>query len=196
MAVTSFLGLFGCKSSDDPTAWSAKQVDKWFEKGEWLNGWQVTPDATTDRKAFAISYFKHKDRWDKAFKFLKETDLKSIALTRVDLDGDNVYAIPSEYMSKNEDVARFEVHQKYADIQYVISGKELIGVAPMSELKDYTEPYDPARDIAFMTVKSFKDCPANPGKVFLLFPNDIHRPGLKDGDNTMIRKVVMKVKLD
>jgi YhcH/YjgK/YiaL family protein len=196
MAVTIFLGLFGCKGSDDPAKWSDKQIDKWFEKGDWLNGWQVTPDATTDRKTMAISYFKHKDRWDKAFRYLKETDLKSSGLERQDIDGDNLYALPSEYMSKNEEDARFEAHEKYADIQYVISGKELIGVAPMSELKEITEPYDPARDIVFMTVNNFKDCPANPDKVFIFFPDDIHRPGLKDGDNSPIRKVVMKVRLD
>jgi len=196
MVVTSFFGLFGCKSSDDPSTWSAKQIDKWFEKGEWLNGWQVAPDATTNRKEMAISYFKHRERWDKAFKFLQETDLKNMGLTRVDIDGDNVYALPSEYMSKNEEIARFEAHEKYADIQYVISGKELIGVTPMSELKEITDPYDPARDIVFMTVNNFKDCPANPGKVFMFFPDDIHRPGLKDGDNAPIKKLVIKVKLD
>ncbi len=196
MAVTVFFSLFGCKTSDDPSTWSAKQIDKWFEKSDWLNGWQVEPDATTNRKEFAISYFRHKDRWDKAFKFLKETDLQNMGLTRVDIDGDNVYAIPSEYMSKNEDIARFESHQKYADIQYVIAGRELIGITPMSELKDVTEPYDPAKDIMYMTVRTHKDCPANPQKVFLLFPDDIHRPGLKDGENSPVKKLVIKVKLD
>ena len=196
MAVTILLSLFGCKTSDDPSTWSAKQIDAWFEKAEWLNGWQVEPDATTNRKAFAISYFKQKDRWDKAFKFLKETDLENIGLSRVDIDGNNVYALPSEYMSKDEDVARFEAHEKYADIQYVIAGKELIGVTPMSELDEITEPYNAANDIVFMTVKTHKECQANPQKVFLFFPEDIHRPGLKDGENSPVKKLVIKVKLD
>ena len=31
MVITGFFGLLGCKSSDDPSSWSSKQVDKWFE---------------------------------------------------------------------------------------------------------------------------------------------------------------------
>ena len=196
MVVTVFLGLFGCNGSDDPSTWSEKKIDEWFEKGDWLNGWQVQPDATTIRKEMVISYFKHKERWDKAFQWLKNTDLQNLGKARIDIDGDNVYALPSEYISKNEEDTRFEAHEVYADIQYVISGKELIGVTPKSELNEITEPYNPAGDIVFMTVNNFKDCPANPDKVFVLFPDDLHRPGLKDGENAPVKKVVLKVKLN
>ena len=196
MVVTVFLGLFGCNGSDDPSTWSEKKIDEWFEKGDWLNGWQVQPDATTNRKEMVISYFKHKERWDKAFQWLKNTDLQNLGKARIDIDGDNVYALPSEYISKNEEDTRFEAHEVYADIQYVISGKELIGVTQKSELNEITEPYNPAGDIVFMTVNNFKDCPANPGKVFVLFPDDLHRPGLKDGENAPVKKVVLKVKLN
>jgi beta-galactosidase beta subunit len=69
-------------------------------------------------------------------------------------------------------------------------------VTPKSELNEITEPYNPAGDIVFMTVNNFKDCPANPDKVFVLFPDDLHRPGLKDGENAPVKKVVLKVKLN
>jgi YhcH/YjgK/YiaL family protein len=171
-------------------------INKWFEKGEWLNGWSVKPDASINRKEFAISYFKHKDRWDKAFTFLKENDLTKLEVKRYDLDGDNVYALISEYLTKNEDEARYEAHQKYIDIQYVISGKEQIGIAPMSMKKEILEPYDTTRDIMFLTVNQIKNLKANPDRFFIFFPDDIHRPGLKDGENLQVRKVVIKVKVD
>ncbi|MEI8225577.1 MAG: YhcH/YjgK/YiaL family protein, partial [Bacteroidota bacterium] len=139
MVFTSFLSLFGCNSSTDPATWSNKTINKWFEKGEWLNGWSVKPDSTLNRKEFAISYFKHKNRWDKAFTFLNESDLTKLEVKRYDLDGDNVYALISEYLTKNNEDARYEAHQKYIDIQYVISGKEQIGVAPMSIKKEILE---------------------------------------------------------
>jgi YhcH/YjgK/YiaL family protein len=84
----------------------------------------------------------------------------------------------------------------YADIQYVISGKELIGVAPLSDLKDVLVPYDAAKDVEFMTVNTIKNVPATPDRFFLFFPSDIHRPGMKDGVSSPVRKVVIKVKLD
>jgi len=196
MVLASFLSLIGCKSPNEPSKWSSKQIDKWFEKGEWLNGLQVEPDASIDRKEFAISYFKHKERWDKAFAFLKNSDLGKLELTRHEIDGNNVYAPVSEYMTKNEEDARYEAHLKYIDIQYVISGKELIGVAPVSERKEMLEAYNEANDIMFMTVNTISNMKASPDRFFIFFPDDIHRPGLKDGENSLVRKVVVKVKVD
>ena len=66
------MAMSGCKSSRDPSAWSSSETDKWFEKHEWLNGWNITPDASINKKEFAVYYFKNKERWDKAFAFLKE----------------------------------------------------------------------------------------------------------------------------
>ena len=188
--------LSGCTGSSDPSAWSAQKIDTWFEKGDWLNGWQVKPDQSVNRKAFAVSYFKNKERWDKAFIFLKTNDLTALELKRHDIDGDNLYAPVSEYLTKNEEDARYEAHQKYIDIQYVVSGKELIGVAPMSQKKDVLEAYDSTKDIEFLTVTGGENLPALPDRFFIFFPDDAHRPGLKDGENSPVRKVVVKVKID
>ena len=196
MLFTGLLGFLGCKSSNDPSTWNKKQIDAWFEKGEWLNGWTVKPDATINRKTFAISYFQHKERWDKAFKFLKESDLQNMELKRYDLDGNNLYVLLSEYMSKNEEDARYEAHRKYLDIQYVVSGKELIGIAPLAQMKDILEPYSEVKDIMFMTVNPGTNYKAMPDRFFIFFPEDLHRPGLKDGENSPVRKAVVKVKID
>ena len=195
MVLFSFLGLFGCKDSD-PSTWSNSKIDSWFEKGEWLNGWQVKPDASINRREFAISYFKQKERWDKAFTFLKDNDLAKMELKRYDIDGNNLYAPFSEYMSKDDTAARYEAHREYIDIQYVISGKELIGIAPLSDVKDILVPYDAVKDIEFMTVNQIRNVPATPDRFFLFFPSDVHRPGLKDGENALVRKVVVKVKIN
>ena len=188
--------LSGCTGSSDPSAWSAQKIDTWFEKGDWLNGWQVKPDQSVNRKAFAVSYFKNKERWDKAFIFLKTNDLTALELKRHDIDGDNLYAPVSEYLTKNEEDARYEAHQKYIDIQYVVSGKELIGVAPMSQKKDVLVAYDSTKDIEFLTVTGGENLLALPDRFFIFFPDDAHRPGLKDGENSPVRKVVVKVKID
>ncbi|MEI6049911.1 MAG: YhcH/YjgK/YiaL family protein [Bacteroidota bacterium] len=196
MILTSFLCFIGCKGSTDPSTWSSKKIDSWFEKGEWLNGWTVSPDASVNRKEFAVSYFKNKERWDKAFIFLKSSDLSGLEIKRYDIDGDNLYAPISEYITKNEEDAKFEVHQKYIDIQYVINGVEQMSVAPMSMKKDVIAPYDAIRDIEFMTVNQAKNFKATPDKFFIFFPSDIHRPGVKVDVNSQVRKIVVKVKIN
>jgi biofilm protein TabA len=196
MVPISFLAFLGFKSPSDPSSWSSKKVDKWFEKGEWLNGWNISPDKSINRKEFAISYFKNKERWDKAFTFLKNTDLSKLENKRYDIDGDNLYALISAYPSKNEADAKFEAHKKYIDIQYVISGVEQMSIAPHSALDAITVPYDAAKDIEFMTVKESSHFKATPERFFLFFPSDIHRPGLKIGENSPVKKIVVKVKVD
>lgn len=195
MVLTGLTGIFGCSS--DPSEWNDDKINEWFAKGEWLNGWQVEPDASVNKREFAISYFRNKERWDKAFDFLKSNDLRSLELKRYDIDGDNLYAPVSEYLSKKEGEAKFEAHRKYIDIQYVISGEEKIGVAPMSQKNDVVTPYDETKDIEFMTVKDSTYHKATQQNFFIFFPDDIHKPGMRTGeDSTLVKKIVVKVKVD
>jgi YhcH/YjgK/YiaL family protein len=196
MVLTGFLCFTGCNYSNDPANWSSRKVDKWFEKHEWLNGWTVSPDATINRKEFAVSYFNNKERWDKAFAFLKTNDLSKLEIKRYDIYGDNLYATINEYVTKNEEDVRFEAHRKYIDIQYVISGAEQMSVTPPSMKGEVLIPYDAAKDVEFMTVIKAQSFDATPDKFFIFFPSDIHRPGVRIGDNKNVRKVVVKVKLD
>ena len=196
MVLISFIGLTGSKSVTDPSTWSNKKIDKWFSKKEWLCGWKVTPDASINKREFAVYFFKNKERWEKAFKFCATTDLSKLEAKRYDLDGDNLYATVSEYLSKNEEAAKFEAHRKYIDIQYVISGKEIMNIAPITTLKEILTPYDATKDIEFLTVAKIVNCPATPSNFFIFFPSDAHRPGLKDGVNSPVRKLVIKLKID
>ncbi len=196
MILISFLGLTGSNSASDPATWSNKKIDNWFLKKEWLDGWSVSPDATINRRELDISYFKNKERWEKAFKFLKSNDLSKLELKRYDIDGDNLFATVSEYPSKNEETAKFEAHRKYIDIQYVIIGREIMNIAPIKTVKEVLTPYDATKDIEFITVDKIVNYKATPANFFIFFPGDAHRPGLKDGVSSSVRKVVIKVKVD
>jgi len=195
MVVAGISGITGCSS--DPSDWSEDKLNSWYEKGEWLNGWQVKPDASINRREFAVSYHRNQERWHKAFAFLKAHDLNSLQIRRYDIMGDTLYATVSEYLSKTEDQGRFEVHQKYIDIQYVINGEENIGVAPLSAKKGTVVPYNEANDIEFMTVTDSTYQKASPENFFIFFPSQIHKPGMRIGnDSIMIKKIVVKVKAE
>lgn len=192
MVFAGIFGTVGCSS--DPLKWSDEEVNNWFGKAEWLNGWNVTPDESIDKREFAVAYHKNPERWNAAFKFMGSSDLAGLENKRYDIDGDNVYALVSQYMSKDE--AQFEAHRKYVDIQYVVSGVEQMGMAPLSALDVNTVIYDEGRDIEFMTVKDSTYRKATPENFLLFFPSVIHKPGMKIDQNTEIKKVVIKVKLD
>jgi YhcH/YjgK/YiaL family protein len=196
MVLISLLGLIGSKSDTDPATWNNKKIEKWFAEKKWSGGWTVTPDASINKRDLAVSYFKNKEKWEKAFKFLKDNDLSKLELKRYDIDGDNIFATVSEYISKNEESAQFEAHRKYIDIQYVVSGKELINIAPLASVKEVLTPYDASKDIEFVTVSKLIYLKASPSDFFIFFPGDAHRPGLKDGANAPVRKIVIKVKVD
>jgi YhcH/YjgK/YiaL family protein len=196
MAMTGLIWLTGSKTPTDPSTWSDRKIDKWYSKKEWLYGWEVKPDASINKRALAVSYFKNIERWEKAFTFIKNTDLSKLTSGRYDIDGDNLYASVMEYTTKNDDAANFEAHRKYVDIQYMISGKEIMNIAPLETVTEVLIPYDAVKDIEFMKVKNIAEYKADSTNFFLFFPGDAHRPGMKDGDNEAIRKIVIKVRID
>jgi YhcH/YjgK/YiaL family protein len=196
MTLISFFGLSGSKSASDPATWSNKKIEQWFEKKEWAQGWKITPDASINKREFAVSYFKNRERWDKAFKFLAESDLSALEIKRYDIDGDNLFATVSEYLTKNEETTNFEAHRKYIDIQYVISGKEFMNVVPLKKVKEIVTPYNDLKDIEFMKIGKAVKYAATPSNFFIFFPGDAHRPGLKETVNSPVRKIVIKVKAE
>lgn len=196
MILTGLFSLTASLKATDPSAWSDKKIEKWFSKNEWLAGWKRIPDASINKREFAVSYFKNKARWDKAFDFLRKTDLSKLEVKRYDIDGDNLYASVSEYVTKNEETTNFEAHRKYIDIQCVISGKEIMHVTPLADIKEVVTTYDDKKDIEFVTVNKMGKFPATPERFFVFFPSDAHRPGIKDGVNAPVKKVVIKLKVD
>jgi YhcH/YjgK/YiaL family protein len=167
----------------------------WFQKGDWKEGWNVLPDESINKEEFTRQYFRNPERWAKAFRFLSGADLKAIALGRYELEGAGLYVNISEYTTKNEEDARFEAHKEYIDIQYPVWGEEQISVVPLADTQDAT-PYDGEKDIYFMQSAYDQYYQANSGRFFIFFPEEAHKPGVKWKENTLVRKVVVKLRID
>jgi len=173
------------------STWTAHKAKKWFNKKEWLNGAAIIPHNAIDKTEFALQYHAHKDFWDKAFAFIKEHDLKTLAPGKHVIDGTNVYATITEAPSKDYDKTTWESHRNYIDLQYVITGKEKMGKFPFTELT-VTNPYDESKDLAnYSGEGKIYDVPA--GTFMIFFPSDAHRPNITPGGNKVVRKVVIKV---
>jgi YhcH/YjgK/YiaL family protein len=129
----------------------------------------------------------------RAFEYLKQTDFSKMENGKHIVDGDNIFAIVQEYDTKNDADAKLEAHRKYIDVQYIISGEELIGVCPLIDQTPCKE-YDAENDYAlYDDTCSFVRIAHKQFAVF--FPQDLHKPGIKVNASVKVKKVVMKVRI-
>jgi YhcH/YjgK/YiaL family protein len=124
-----------------------------------------------------------------ALKFLVETDFSTTELGKYELT-DDIYYMVQEYDTKPKTVS--EVHEKYIDIQLVLSGEEVIGVAPIECEKELVDA-KPEKDVWHYTCDT-QPMTLRAGEFMVLYPSDIHMPGATLGDPAAVRKVVVKVK--
>jgi YhcH/YjgK/YiaL family protein len=125
------------------------------------------------------------------FRYLRETDCARIAAGRYPIDGKRIHAIVQDYDTKPYADGFLEIHQRYIDIQFLVSGEELIGYAPFTGQPVQT-PYNAEKDIAFLQGAS-DPVRLTPGLFAVFFPQDAHMPGRTAGASVRVRKVVVKV---
>ncbi len=173
--------------------WTKHRAKKWFQKKEYLDGISATPHSAIDKMQFAKQYHLNKGFWDKAFTYLKESNLQTLVPGRYTIDGDNVYAIVSEAPTKDYDKTAFESHRKYIDLQYVIIGEEKMSKAPLASLT-VSKPYNETTDLANYTGDG-KIYTVPAGTFIIFFPTDAHRPNITPGGNKVVKKIVIKIRV-
>ncbi len=197
IAITIMMAACNNSKNSSPEQWSEEVLSEWFSEGSWQQGFNANPDESVNKREFAIRYHKNPERWNKAFQFLAKEDFQNMEKGRYELEGTNLFATVDEYVPKKMADAQFEAHRVYADIQVVVSGAEQMGLAPY-DATVITIPYDEEKDIMFMSATDAKDLIARPSRFFLFFPSDAHRPSVRidENDSSLVKKVVVKVKLD
>ena len=181
------------QQGSNPEKWTAKQASKWFAKGKWQQKTGLRPDASINTKEFAVRYFKNQALWDKAFAFLHDSDLTKLTLGVHELQGKDLFVKVTDYKTREPAAADFETHTQYTDIHTVVSGEEYIQLSGTggSAVKI---PYNAEKDITFFTVAKSRNLLSKPGRFFLIFPDDLHKQGVKVDTAVMVRKIVIKVK--
>ena len=82
---------------------TAKQAQRWLDKGAWAHGWAVRPDASVNAVEFATQYAAHPALWDSLFTYLATTNLDALPLGRVDLVPGRLWVTVSEYVRATSD---------------------------------------------------------------------------------------------
>lgn len=139
------------------------------------------------------------DNIKKAMDWLLKQNLEELVKGRYSIEGDNVFAIVSEYKAKELKDCQFEFHKKYIDIQVLIEGHELIYVTPLKSIDTLTD-YDKNKDIAFGNAVSDAKIDTiimGTGHTVILYPEDAHLPSIRiDGYDSIVKKMVIKVAVE
>ena len=147
----------------------------------------------TDRLSNAHLYATIHPRFQRAFEYLQKTDLQSLPVGRIELDGKNLYVMVQEYSSKLPEQGRWEAHHRYIDVQYVLSGREYIRYAPVERLQ--MGEYNPEKDFQALSGEGVA-VTLTAGDFMILFPQDAHMPGMAIKDPIPVKKIVVKVAVE
>lgn len=127
-----------------------------------------------------------------AYRWLAETNLTDLKEGAYPLQDQAVVAHVQEYTTIPANELAFETHEKYFDIQYVVSGKELFGICKRTGLTEKERKAE--------TDLIFYEEPECAGSVLLeegdfiaVAPEDAHKPRCIAGKPQAVKKIVIKV---
>lgn len=144
-----------------------------------------------DQLTRAAQYEKLHPDLAAAFAYLRLPGLESVPAGKYAIAGERVYAIVQDYDTKPLAEGFLEIHRRYLDVQFVVSGEELIGWAPLAG-QAVQCAYDATRDIAFLHGAA-DPIRVQQGQFAIFFPADAHMPCRTTGTPTRVRKIVVKV---
>ncbi len=132
----------------------------------------------------------------KAIEFLRLRGIHDLPDGKIEIDGRKVFAIVQRYETTDTGTPKFEYHKKYIDVQFIVSGKEIIGWTPAENIV-ITEAYGADKDVAFGVVESgnWSSLLLEAGQVAVLFPEDGHASRLASGKASAVMKIVVKVEV-
>lgn len=125
--------------------------------------------------------------------FLSQHTLHELETGRMDLIPDRVYLLVQELDTDYEANRLWESHDRFLDIQILVTGEERYGFAAVDELA-VEVPYDTAKDIT----RYKKECEGlwfdlKPSMFCIFYPGEGHKPCCSTKEPMRIKKAVFKV---
>lgn len=130
-----------------------------------------------------------------AFAFLRDATEAPRDPGTYPIDGTRVYALVQDYTTQDEDTLRWETHQRYLDIQYILEGEETIGWAEARCMK-HSAPYNTEKDCTLAEgAQNATALRMTAGQFAILYPQDAHRPKCRSAAPCRVKKIVVKVEI-
>ncbi|MFH5181694.1 YhcH/YjgK/YiaL family protein [Paenibacillus sp. TAB 01] len=124
-------------------------------------------------------------------------NLADRAAGKYEIDGERMFALVQEIETEPAHKRRPESHETYADIQFLISGEEAIGVAKLSPELPVSEDKLSTHDLVFYErVDNELMLKLRPGQFAVFYPSDVHRPCCQLNGPSAVKKIVLKIHKD
>lgn len=127
------------------------------------------------------------------FDYIKANDLTKVPAERIVLDGDKLFINVADAKLIPAETQKLEVHQKYIDIHFPLSSKEIVGWKHLSNLGTSEAPFDTDNDFALYAEEPTTYFTVMPGEFYIVYPEDAHAPIIGEGT---LRKLIVKVMID
>lgn len=135
----------------------------------------------------------------KALEILRTTDVSEMHHGKYPIDGDRLILQINEITTGPKETKRPEVHRQYIDVQYMVSGHELIGFYPDRKDGEVLEDNLESNDVLFYKEREDSNevmLPMVDGTYAIFFPEDVHRPCCQMYGPEAVKKIVLKVRVD
>jgi YhcH/YjgK/YiaL family protein len=133
-------------------------------------------------------------RMARALQFLRAGGLESLeAGSIVHIEGDAVFAQVQAYITVAEDRARYETHDRYYDLHFMVEGREYFYYTDRRGLLP-AAGYDREKDSTFYDGPlPGKRLLLTPGALVIVSPSEAHKPRVEVEGPGAVKKIVIKV---
>lgn len=119
---------------------------------------------------------------------------KDAAVGTVELDGKKSFIKFQSYSTDPREDCKYETHERYLDVQFIIEGEETIEVTTKDGLSH--TPYNDVKDVTFYgNEKRGVDYNLKAGDFIVVYPDEVHKPKIATNGPCAVKKAVGKILL-
>ncbi|HRN49397.1 MAG TPA: YhcH/YjgK/YiaL family protein [Niabella sp.] len=128
----------------------------------------------------------------KAFEFIRGNDLQNMVPGDYIIEEAVLKAIIYDGPGKTKEVSleKFECHNHFIDIQYIINGNESMGWKSRHSCILPKGEYSEEKDVLFFNDQPDMFFTLRPGQFAIFFPEDVHAPLISEGE---VKKLIITV---
>ena len=116
------------------------------------------------------------------FDYVKSHDLSQVPAERITLDGERLFINVADPTLKDPENQVLEVHRRYIDVHFPLTGEETMGWSPMSVLTtESVNPFNEEDDYAIYAEQAQSYHTIHPGEFAIVWPEDAHAPIIGKG---------------
>ena len=124
--------------------------------------------------------------------YIKATDFTKMKLGKHEID-EYIFALVNKYETQENSLNILEAHKKYIDFQYILQGREIIEHEFLNNQRIHKE-YNEENDYSlYYSTEEKNKIKFSEGMFSILFPDDLHMPGIINKESSEIFKIVFKI---